>query len=163
MRDISYTLPDFAAPPDDRRSLSTESRTPSPFGLASNASASSSPSPSSSSSSCSALETYSRKVFVGGLPPDIDQGQSNPPNSLPYYLGSLWYYQVTSSTENKVMFHSLTSHVFLFHADEIKEHFVRFGPLTVDWPHKAQSKAYFPPKGISQAITCCKVFLYFCS
>jgi len=77
-----------AAPPDDRRSLSTGSRTPSPFGLASNASASSSPSPSSSSSSCSALETYSRKVFVGGLPPDIDQGQSNPPNSLPYYLGS---------------------------------------------------------------------------
>lgn len=32
-------------------------------------------------------------------------------------------------------------------ADEIKDHFVRFGPLTVDWPHKAQSKAYFPPKG----------------
>ena len=31
--------------------------------------------------------------------------------------------------------------------DEIKEHFIRFGPLTVDWPHKAQSKAYFPPKG----------------
>lgn len=87
-----------------------------------------------------------------------------PPTPSPiYYLGSLWYYQVTSSMENKVMFHSLTSHVFLFHADEIKEHFVRFGPLTVDWPHKAQSKAYFPPKGISQAITCCKVFLYFCS
>ena len=72
-----------AAPPDDRRSLSTGSRTPSPFGLASNASASSSPSPSSSSSSCSALETYSRKVFVGGLPPDIDQGQSNPPQLPP--------------------------------------------------------------------------------
>ena len=32
--------------------------------------------------------------------------------------------------------------------DEIREHFVRYGPLTVDWPHKAQSKAYFPPKGI---------------
>ncbi|KAL5471467.1 hypothetical protein EMCRGX_G029587 [Ephydatia muelleri] len=31
--------------------------------------------------------------------------------------------------------------------DEIREHFVRYGPLTVDWPHKAQSKAYFPPKG----------------
>jgi hypothetical protein len=31
--------------------------------------------------------------------------------------------------------------------DEIKDHFLRFGPLTVDWPHKAQSKAYFPPKG----------------
>ena len=36
---------------------------------------------------------------------------------------------------------------FFVCVDEIKEHFVRFGPLTVDWPHKAQSKAYFPPKG----------------
>lgn len=35
----------------------------------------------------------------------------------------------------------------IFFSDEIKEHFIRFGPLTVDWPHKAQSKAYFPPKG----------------
>lgn len=32
-------------------------------------------------------------------------------------------------------------------ADEIREQFIRYGPLTVDWPHKAQSKAYFPPKG----------------
>ena len=32
-------------------------------------------------------------------------------------------------------------------ADEIKNYFERFGPLTVDWPHKAQTKAYFPPKG----------------
>lgn len=38
------------------------------------------------------------------------------------------------------------------HADEIKEHFVRFGPLTVDWPHKAQSNAYFPPKGVFSAL-----------
>jgi len=37
--------------------------------------------------------------------------------------------------------------IFVLYVDEIKEHFVRFGPLTVDWPHKAQSKAYFPPKG----------------
>jgi len=26
--------------------------------------------------------------------------------------------------------------------------FRRFGPLVVDWPHKAESKSYFPPKGI---------------
>lgn len=31
--------------------------------------------------------------------------------------------------------------------DEIREAFIQFGSLTVDWPHKAQSKAYFPPKG----------------
>lgn len=49
-------------------------------------------------------ERYSRKVFVGGLPPDIDE-------------------------------------------DEITTSFRRFGPLVVDWPHKAESKSYFPPKG----------------
>ena len=36
--------------------------------------------------------------------------------------------------------------------DEIKNYFERFGPLTVDWPHKAQTKAYFPPKG--EVFTC---------
>uniref|UniRef100_UPI003590087F cytoplasmic polyadenylation element-binding protein 2-like isoform X2 n=1 Tax=Myxine glutinosa TaxID=7769 RepID=UPI003590087F len=49
-------------------------------------------------------ERYSRKVFVGGLPPDIDE-------------------------------------------DEITASFRRFGLLVVDWPHKAESKSYFPPKG----------------
>ncbi|XP_071480095.1 LOW QUALITY PROTEIN: cytoplasmic polyadenylation element-binding protein 3-like [Diadema antillarum] len=49
-------------------------------------------------------ERYSRKVFVGGLPPDIDE-------------------------------------------DEITASFRRFGSLVVDWPHKAESKSYFPPKG----------------
>ncbi|XP_075400634.1 cytoplasmic polyadenylation element-binding protein 2 isoform X3 [Tenrec ecaudatus] len=50
------------------------------------------------------IERFSRKVFVGGLPPDIDE-------------------------------------------DEITTSFRRFGPLVVDWPHKAESKSYFPPKG----------------
>ena len=49
-------------------------------------------------------ERFSRKVFVGGLPPDIDE-------------------------------------------DEITASFRRFGSLVVDWPHKAESKSYFPPKG----------------
>ena len=49
-------------------------------------------------------ERFSRKVFVGGLPPDIDE-------------------------------------------DEIVTHFRRYGNLIVDWPHKAESKSYFPPKG----------------
>uniref|UniRef100_A0A3B4EQG2 Cytoplasmic polyadenylation element-binding protein 4-like n=1 Tax=Pundamilia nyererei TaxID=303518 RepID=A0A3B4EQG2_9CICH len=48
------------------------------------------------------VERYSRKVFVGGLPPDIDE--------------------------------------------EITASFRRFGHLFVDWPHKAESKSYFPPK-----------------
>lgn len=50
------------------------------------------------------MERFSRKVFVGGLPPDIDE-------------------------------------------EEITSAFRRFGPLVVDWPHKAESKSYFPPKG----------------
>lgn len=35
----------------------------------------------------------------------------------------------------------------LFFVDEITASFRRFGPLVVDWPHKAESKSYFPPKG----------------
>lgn len=31
--------------------------------------------------------------------------------------------------------------------DEITSSFRRFGHLVVDWPHKAESKSYFPPKG----------------
>jgi cytoplasmic polyadenylation element-binding protein len=31
--------------------------------------------------------------------------------------------------------------------DEIVTHFRRYGNLIVDWPHKAESKSYFPPKG----------------
>ncbi|ESO04665.1 hypothetical protein HELRODRAFT_111676 [Helobdella robusta] len=50
------------------------------------------------------VEKYSRKVFVGGLPPDIDD-------------------------------------------EEISVSFQQFGPLVVNWPHKAESKSFFPPKG----------------
>ncbi|RTG90155.1 cytoplasmic polyadenylation element-binding protein [Schistosoma bovis] len=53
-------------------------------------------------------EGFSRKVFVGGLPPDIDE-------------------------------------------EEITTAFRRFGPLIVDWPHKTESKAYFPPKVLHQS------------
>lgn len=61
-------------------------------------------SPHSPNSGSEQVARYSRKVFVGGLPPDIDE-------------------------------------------DEITTSFRRFGPLLVDWPHKAESKSYFPPKG----------------
>uniref|UniRef100_A0A8B9GRT7 Cytoplasmic polyadenylation element binding protein 4 n=1 Tax=Astyanax mexicanus TaxID=7994 RepID=A0A8B9GRT7_ASTMX len=40
--------------------------------------------------------------------------------------------------------------VFIF-SDEITASFRRFGPLFVDWPHKAESKSYFPPKGKSRS------------
>ncbi|KAK7110940.1 cytoplasmic polyadenylation element-binding protein 2-like [Littorina saxatilis] len=64
----------------------------------------SSPPHSSPNSGQEKNERFSRKVFVGGLPPDIDE-------------------------------------------EEITAAFRRFGPLVVDWPHKAESKSYFPPKG----------------
>ena len=64
-------------------------------------------------------ERFSRKVFVGGLPPDIDE-------------------------------------------DEITASFRRFGPLVVDWPHKAESKSYFPPKGYAFLLfQVCKLSIIF--
>jgi hypothetical protein len=36
---------------------------------------------------------------------------------------------------------------FYLSSDEITNSFRRFGHLVVDWPHKAESKSYFPPKG----------------
>ncbi|VDP00284.1 unnamed protein product [Soboliphyme baturini] len=32
-------------------------------------------------------------------------------------------------------------------SEEIVNKFSAFGPVVVDWPHKAESKSYFPPKG----------------
>lgn len=71
-------------------------------------------------------ERFSRKVFVGGLPPDIDEGQ--------YTV----FIDVVFLDRNKIDFSV---------SDEITSSFRRFGPLVVDWPHKAESKSYFPPKG----------------
>lgn len=39
------------------------------------------------------------------------------------------------------------SYYFDYIVDEITTSFRKFGPLVVDWPHKAESKSYFPPKG----------------
>lgn len=41
----------------------------------------------------------------------------------------------------------MTNGGLFFFAEEITAAFRRFGPLVVDWPHKAESKSYFPPKG----------------
>ena len=60
---------------------------------------------------------------MGGLPPDIDEGESH-----------------TAVTEK-------CTHYLFNLPDEITASFRRFGPLVVDWPHKAESKSYFPPKG----------------
>ena len=85
----------------------------------------SSPRSHSSANYDSDKERFSRKVFVGGLPPDIDEGEQH--ISLSRCLSDLT--------------------VDIIIADEITASFRRFGPLVVDWPHKAESKSYFPPKG----------------
>lgn len=41
---------------------------------------------------------------------------------------------------------------YFFISDEITASFRRFGHLFVDWPHKAESKSYFPPKGILNSL-----------
>ena len=71
----SVTAPLFIPLADEQTSSSSGSngsRTPSPQQSGSSSGYSSACSPSSFSPP---PETYSRKVFVGGLPPDIDQGE----------------------------------------------------------------------------------------
>lgn len=46
----------------------------------------------------------------------------------------------------------LISDRFVIFLDEITASFRRFGHLIVDWPHKAESKSYFPPKGQSEQL-----------
>lgn len=45
-------------------------------------------------------------------------------------------------------------------SDEIRDAFIQFGSLTVDWPHKAQSKAYFPPKGMKAHVSTFSIMWY---
>ena len=44
-------------------------------------------------------------------------------------------------------------------SDELTVAFRRFGPLVVDWPHKAESKSYFPPKGILVTLSSVNSFI----
>lgn len=82
-------------------------------------------------------ERFSRKVFVGGLPPDIDEGKIFIKDDL-----TLTFKIFIHLSHNVFRFF-----FFFFRLDEITTSFRRFGPLVVDWPHKAESKSYFPPKG----------------
>ncbi len=121
--------------------MSSASRTPSPFHqTVHNGGNSIQPTGTNTSSAIPSIgncvvhgsgmtaDAYSRKVFVGGLPPDIDEGMCQYMYKYMEYLYfTCFYFKLP---------------------DEIREHFLPFGTLSVDWPHKAQSKAYFPPKGM---------------
>ena len=65
-------------------------------------------------------ETFSRKVFIGGLPQEVDEGMEKEISEVNSYI---------------------------VHVDDIKTFFVQFGSLSVDWPHKNHSRACIPPKG----------------
>lgn len=93
------------------------------------------------------IERFSRKVFVGGLPPDIDEGKED----TAAQRGAVIQLDFPFSVLTIVCF-LLPLHRFFVSvpSDEITSSFRRFGHLVVDWPHKAESKSYFPPKGIYQ-------------
>ena len=106
---------------------------------------------------------------MGGLPPDIDEGKA----SLATYcannvtccmilhakccitvsilhLDSFGVFRIVLcifAIIGTKSFKFLYLYASFLALDEIRDHFIQFGALTVDWPHKAQSKAYFPPKG----------------
>ena len=84
-------------------------------------------------------ERFSRKVFVGGLPPDIDEGK--------YWVFNGTFLQCIKKKSSLVYICKYNFTFFDLLIDEITASFRRFGPLVVDWPHKAESKSYFPPKG----------------
>lgn len=65
-------------------------------------------------------ETFSRKVFIGGLPQEVDEGS---------YKQNILQWSI------------------LIVSDDIKTFFMQFGSLSVDWPHKNHSRACIPPKG----------------
>ena len=48
---------------------------------------------------------------------------------------------------------SIENNMTFIFVEEITAAFRRFGPLVVDWPHKAESKSYFPPKGNDMDMT----------
>lgn len=78
-------------------------------------------------------EIYSRKVFIGGLPPDIAEGR----------IMLLFHFI------DKIRSHwGIDIKYFLnIVVGEIIECFGRFGNVSVDWPYKAVNRSPFPPKG----------------
>lgn len=94
------------------------------------------------------IERFSRKVFVGGLPPDIDEGERT---TMIYYTSGLWSYYLFFCFD-PLFFSAPIAPFSTPPPDEITSSFRRFGHLVVDWPHKAESKSYFPPKGIGKIL-----------
>ena len=87
--------------------------------------------------------------FMG--PPDPRRGHTARRITTATERGSLGRcsWEVSLPTLTKVTPVSVSQLSLLYNclADEITASFRRFGPLVVDWPHKAESKSYFPPKG----------------
>ena len=61
--------------------------------------------------------------------------------------GDICFLQMQKRPPQVVICMNLTTYSIFSVLEEITAAFRRFGPLVVDWPHKAESKSYFPPKG----------------
>lgn len=69
-----------------------------------------------------------------------------PPVEMPLRLLKYYWDTKMPNMQTIVLFIMVLIYLVL---DEITASFRRFGHLFVDWPHKAESKSYFPPKGES--------------
>lgn len=77
---------------------------------------------------------YSRKVFVGGLPQDIEK--------------SALRSTATAGTPHALILAHRTASRLSCAAETIESAFGRFGALVVDWPHKLEQATDRPPKGV---------------
>lgn len=79
------------------------------------------------------VEKYSRKVFIGGLPPDINESESFISRE-----STLWVVCVMRKPQPPI--------IFLF-SEEIYAAFRKFGALSVNWPQKGETRPHYPPRG----------------
>ena len=106
--------------------------------------------------------TYSRKVFIGGLPPDLDAGMLHVRVSA-CVCGWGWggrggvvhVYKCIGCMQLCQVYACLGCFTSVdqcllpacMHTDDIQRHFAWCGALQVDWPYRTKSRALFPPKG----------------
>ena len=97
--------------------------------------------------------TYSRKVFIGGLPPDLDAGTCTVCPCMYLCVCVACVYELCAASlhvaKSALAVLTLPTSILLhcMQTDDIKRHFVSFGAVLVDWPYRAKSRALFPPRG----------------
>ncbi|XP_049711685.1 cytoplasmic polyadenylation element-binding protein 3 isoform X4 [Elephas maximus indicus] len=74
------------------------------------------------------------------------KGKHYPPSGPPMSFADIMWRNHFAGRMGINFHHPGTDNIMALN-NEITASFRRFGPLVVDWPHKAESKSYFPPKG----------------